>query len=80
MVWSRRRLDLQRRDSGPSVRRRPCRCTGTPGCNGRPVTGSHSHPGEEEFSHRLTQQGSLSQRREVSTGPLARMSEECTAK
>lgn len=42
----------------------------TPGCHGRPVTGSHSHPREEEFSHRLTQQGSLSQCGEVSTAPL----------
>lgn len=35
---------------------------------------------EEEFSHRLTQQGSLSQRGEVSTAPPARTSEECDAK
>lgn len=31
----------------------PAGAPASPGCNGRPVTGSHSHPREEEFSHRL---------------------------
>lgn len=76
-------VDLRRRNPGPSLRGGgggPCRCTRTPGCDGRPVTGSHSPPREEEFSHRLTQQGSQSLRGEVSVGPSARMSEECNRK
>lgn len=45
-----------------------------------PATGSHSPAREEEFSHRRTQQGSLSRGGEVSTGPCPTRSEECRAK
>lgn len=49
------RVDLQRRDFSPSVREGdPAGAPTPPGCNGRPVMGSHSHPREEECSHRLT--------------------------
>lgn len=41
--------------------------------------GSHSHPREEEFSHRLTQLGNPSQC-EVSPGPFARVCEEYNTK
>lgn len=72
---------MQRQDSSPSVREGGRAGAPAPlGCHGRPVTGSHSPPGEEEFSHRLTQQGSLSQCGEVSAGPFPRTSEECNAK
>ena len=50
VVRSPRGVDLQRREGSPcGCGGRPCRCTRMPGCPGRPVTGSHSHPWKRNF-------------------------------
>lgn len=66
------RVDLQRRDASPSVREGdPAGAPASPGCNGRPVTGSHSQLRQEECSCRFPQQGNLFHHGEVSTGPFS---------
>lgn len=75
------RVDLQRRDPSPSVSREALQVHPHPlAVMDAQSQGHIPFPGKRNFPIDLTQRGSLSQCREVSTGPSARMSEECTTK